>query len=159
MFLEKIYSVVFVVCFVASAAFAEKSPDFSLKGINGTIFNLSACKGKVVFLDFWATWCQPCRAAIPAVKKLHETKAANSNVIILGINVNEKQSTVERFVKSNGINYNILFGNDQICKDYKVNAFPLFFIIDTNGEIVARYVGYSPGLEEEWNNVIDELIK
>ncbi|MCA6070027.1 MAG: TlpA family protein disulfide reductase [Endomicrobium sp.] len=159
MFLEKMYLVAFVVCFMLGAVFAEKAPDFSLKDVNGIVFNLSAYKGKIVFLDFWTTWCPPCRVAIPAVKELHKTKATNPNVIVLGINVNEKQSTVERFVKSNGINYNVLLGNDQICKDYKVNAFPLFLIIDTNGEIIARYVGYSPGLEKEWGNAIDKLIK
>ncbi|MDR3256960.1 MAG: TlpA family protein disulfide reductase [Endomicrobium sp.] len=140
--------------------FAQKAPVFLLKDIDGNIFNLSDYKGKVVFLDFWTTWCPPCRAAIPAVKELHKTKTANySNVVILGINIGEKQSIVEQFVKSNGITYNILLGDDKICGDYRVTGFPSFFIIDVTGEIVKRYVGYYPGLEEEWNSVIDELVK
>ena len=159
MFLEKIYSVIFIVCFITGAVFAEKAPDFSLKDINGIVFNLSDYKNKVIFLDFWATWCPSCIAAIPAVNKLYKSNATNPNVAILSI-VNKKQSkVVKQFIKSKKINYDVLLGDDQILKDYKVNVFPLFFIIDTNGEIVKRYVGYPDGIEKEWNKVIDKLIE
>lgn len=156
---KKTYLVsVCIVIFMTSVIFAEKAPDFSLSDINGNHFNLSSCKGKIVFLDFWATWCPPCRKAIPAIKELHKTLDSN-DVIIMGINIEEEQSTIEQFIKDNDIKYSVLLGDDKVCEKYKVTAFPSFFIIDTNGEIIKYYRGYYDGLEKEWKEVINALIK
>jgi thiol-disulfide isomerase/thioredoxin len=152
----------FIVCIFLSAvvnsAYSEKAPNFQLLDLNGNPVKLSDFKGKVVFIDFWATWCPPCRESIPAIKELHRIKSQNPNIVMLGINVGEKKSTVEKFVKKNGINYAVLLSNDKTTDAYKVNAIPMFFIVDKKGEISARYAGYVSGLEKEWNKVIDKLL-
>jgi thiol-disulfide isomerase/thioredoxin len=142
----------------------KKAPIFSLPDINGTHFNLSHCKGKIVFLDFWTKWCPSYRKTIPAIKELH--KIVNSNdVVLVGINIDEKQSTIKQFIKDNDIKYNVLLGDDKVCEKYKINAFPSFFIIDTNSEIIKYYRGYYEKnirirrIEKEWKEVINALIK
>ena len=161
---KKIVALLIVCCLLFTSCSpknnpANRAPDFSLKDINGTVFNLSNYKNKIIFLDFWATWCPHCIAAIPAVNELHKSNATNPNVAILSI-VNEKQSkVVKQFIKRHKINYDVLLGDDQVRKDYEVGSFPSFFIMDTNGEIVWHHEGYSDVLKKEWDNVIDKLIK
>jgi thiol-disulfide isomerase/thioredoxin len=138
----------------------QRAQDFQLENVNGGLpVKLSDYKGKVVFLDFWATWCPPCRESIPAIKELHKTMADNSNVAILGINVGEKKADVEKFVRQNAISYSILLGDEKTSGNYKVSGIPVFFIINKNGEIAKRYVGYFRGLEKEWLKTINELSK
>ncbi len=152
--------VAFLMLFAAVCAFAaQPAADFSLKDTNGKVVRLSDYKGKVVFLDFWASWCPPCRNSIPAIKNLHKEMSGNSNVIILGINAGESSNTVTNFIKKQGINYTVLYGNNTTMQNYSVNGIPAFFIIDKKGNIAKRYTGYSEGLEQDWYTQINNLLK
>jgi len=155
---KKIFAVLAVVVFAAVFAGAEQAPDFKLQDMNGNVVQLSSFRGKVVFLDFWASWCPPCRASIPAVKALHKNMASNPNVVLLGINAGESKSTVEKFMKNNGMEYTVLLGDNDAMKNFKVNGIPAFFIIDKNGNIAKQYVGYSKGLEKDWDTQINALL-
>ena len=152
--IKKILYSLFVVILTAACSYtapAKKAPDFSLKSIDGKTVSLSDFRGKTVFLDFWATWCPPCRASIPAVKKLHDKHANAKNVAIIGINVGENKKTVEKFIQANEMHYTTLLSDDSIISQYSINSIPRFVIIDENGNILQVYNGYFQGLEKEWD--------
>ncbi|MCL2798829.1 MAG: TlpA family protein disulfide reductase [Endomicrobia bacterium] len=127
--------------------------------MRGNVVRLSDFKGKVVFLDFWASWCPPCRNSIPAVKNLHKNHGPDSGVVILGVNAGEKQATIEKFLKKEGIDYTVLLGDNNVMQKYGVSGIPAFFIIDQNGNIAKKHVGYYDGLEKEWDKEIALLLK
>jgi len=133
------------------------APDFSLKDTNGNTVTLSSLRGKVVFLDFWASWCPPCRMSIPKVQQLHE-RFKGKKVVVLGINVENNAKTAANFAKKENLGYTVLVGNDKVEKDYRISSIPGFFIIDTQGRILKKYAGYFPGMENEWDNIINQAL-
>lgn len=145
--------------FAVSFAYAEKASDFTLQGTDGKAVTLSDYKGKVVFLDFWASWCPPCRASIPAIKEMHKHYKGNSDIVIIGVNSGENEKTVAAFMEKMGMDYSNLYGTRAVSKDYNITGIPAFFIIDKNGDIVKKYSGYGKGLEKEWYKEIDALLK
>lgn len=156
---KKIFLSLTFVFLAASFVFAQKAPDFTLQDTDGNAVSLSDYQGKVVFLDFWASWCPPCRASIPAIKDLHKNMSENPNVIVLGINSGENEKTVADFMKKMGMDYPNLYGTNAVSKKYNVTGIPAFFIIDKNGQIAKKYAGYRNGLEKEWYSEIDALLK
>jgi peroxiredoxin len=131
---------------VASAPFDIKpAPDFELPDVNGKKVKLSDFKGKVIILDFWATWCPPCRAEIPGFIELYK-KYKDKGVEIIGISLDEGGvKDVVPFMKEFGINYHILIGNYKVTQDYGgIRGIPTTFVIDKKGNIRAKYVGYRP---------------
>jgi cytochrome c-type biogenesis protein len=143
------FTVLFLFAFSA-AAFSQTAPNFELLDTNGNIIKLSDFKGKTVFIDFWATWCPPCRESIPAVKSVHKRFAQNPEVVVLGVNMGEKPGDVINFAKNNAIKYPVLLGDKKTAQNYGITAIPAFFIIDKNGKIMKSYKGYSNSLETEW---------
>jgi len=118
------------------------APDFMLTSTDGKQIKLSDYKGKIVILDFWATWCAPCRKGIPDLVEIQ--KEYKDNVVIVGISL-DKQSTknfVIPFMKEFGINYPVVYGNGKVVADYGyIQAIPTSFIIDRKGNIVDGFVG------------------
>ncbi len=148
----------FFLCSAPCFAGGSPAPDFSLNDINGNRVTLSSCKGKVVFIDFWATWCPPCRKATPAVERLYK-KYEGSELAVFGINIENDLKAAKKFAETKKLNYPILVGDDTIGQEYTVQGIPAFFILNTDGEIVKRYTGYYPGMENEWEKEIDILLK
>lgn len=142
---------------VSCLAAAEKAPDFSLKDLNGKTVKLSDLKGKVVFLDFWASWCPPCQSSTPAVEKLHK-KYADRNVAVLGINVENDPAAAKNYVQKAGMTYPVLLADNKTTRAYKIGGIPAFFVISPDGTIARKIVGYSSGLESQWNKEIDTLL-
>lgn len=143
----------------APAAYCGGAYDFMLKDMSGNTVKLSDYKGKVVFLDFWASWCPPCRDSIPAVKDLHKKHSLDSKAAVLGVNAGEKHGTVDKFLKKQGIDYTVLLGDNETLQKYNVNGIPAFFIIGKDGNIAKKYTGYYRGLEKEWDKEIELLLK
>lgn len=135
------------------------SNDFKLKDLDGKTVALSDFRGKVVFIDFFATWCPPCRQSIPAVESLYNKYKDNPNVVFLGINVGEDEQKVKDFVKESGITYKVLLGDKNVMASYKIRSIPSFFVIDARGNISNKHVGYMPGLEAQWDQDIKILLK
>ena len=131
------------------------APDFTLQSIDGKMISLSDFKGKMVFLDFWATWCPPCRASIPAVKELHAKFAGREDIVIIGINVGESKETVINFVKQNNINYMTLLADKSVTSKYSISGIPRFIIIGKDGNILKNFTGYSQGMEAEWIKILE----
>ncbi|WP_298844212.1 TlpA family protein disulfide reductase [Clostridium sp.] len=118
-----------------------KAIDFKLKDLNGKELSLSDLKGKRVFLNFWATWCPPCKAEMPEIEKLYqETK--NSNLVIVAVEIGEPLSTVKPFIDSNKYNFKVLIDPDQrVAAQYNITSIPTSYFIDVDGNIISKNIG------------------
>jgi peroxiredoxin len=132
---------------VASAAFCaevkhQPAPAWELKDTTGKTVKLSDFKGKVVVLDFWATWCPPCRQEIPGFIDLQK-KFADKGLVIVGISLDEKgPSVVTPFITKLGMNYPVVMGTQEVSEKYgDIQAIPTTFVIDRQGNIVAADEG------------------
>jgi len=131
------------------------APDFSLKDLSGKTVSLSSYRGRVVLLDFWATWCPPCRMSIPELVGLQE-KYRDKGLAILGLSVDDPQRVSDKdlkeFKKMAKINYPILRVDQKILEDYFAKqrmAIPTMFIIDGEGKIIEKIPGFLPGALEK----------
>jgi peroxiredoxin len=127
---------------VVSLHAAAPAPAWTLKDLNGKTVQLSDFKGKVVILDFWATWCPPCREEIPGFIDLQK-KYHGRGLTVVGVSLDQGgPGVVSSFVKSQGINYPIVMGDDSVAQQYgDIQAIPTTFVIDPSGNIVAKHEG------------------
>ncbi len=137
---------VFVVALLSSCTQGEvavaTAADFKLQDLDGKTVKLSDFKGKPVLIDFWATWCPPCRAAIPEIQKLHKTYSSKG-LVVLGISTDQGGwDEVKSFAGEYGITYRILKGTDDILDSYQVRTIPMVVLLNKEGRIVKRYLGF-----------------
>ena len=137
------------------AGAGSMAPDFSLPDLSGRRVTLKDHRGKVVILDFWATWCGPCRMAIPELVELQD-KYRPRGVAVIGISMDDRHMCPDAYLRAFKekfkVNYLILRFNHKVAQDYfgKSNmAIPTLFIIDRDGKIRNKIVGYSPGAVEK----------
>jgi thiol-disulfide isomerase/thioredoxin len=136
----------------------SSAPDFTLKTLDGQEITLSKLKGRVVLLDFWATWCAPCREAIPHLIHLHKTYKENG-LEVIGLNVDRGDAdTVRRFVKSMDIPYPIAPTPDDVSRSYGATGLPTTILVDKNGRIRQKFLGFSSEISKEMTAVVAELI-
>lgn len=119
----------------------DQAPDFKLDDLDGKPLTLAASHGKVILLNFWATWCGPCRAEIPDLIELQ--KKYGDRLQIIGLDVDDDDSTeVKKFVTANGINYPIGMATNEIRMQYGgVAALPTSFVLDADGRVVQKHEG------------------
>ena len=127
---------------VKSAKDRKPAPDFSLKDADGKLVRLSDYRGKVVLLDFWATWCGPCKIEIPWFIDM-QRKNKDRGFVVLGVSMDDEGwEAVKPFVAEAGVNYRVVMGNDATAQVYGgVDALPTTFLIDRTGNIAAVHVG------------------
>ena len=119
----------------------DTAPAFQLNDLDGKLLSLSEAKGKIVLLNFWATWCGPCRAEIPDLVDLQKRYSDKLEIIALATDEDDPDE-VRRFILQSGINYRVAMVSDEIRRDYGgVAALPTSFVIDTQGRIVQKHVG------------------
>ena len=117
------------------------APDFSLPQLNGQSLQLSAYRGKVVLLDFWATWCTPCREEIPHLVEL-QNKHRDQGLQIIGISMDDSPEPVREFYQHFQMNYPVVMGNAEIGELYGgVLGLPIAFVIGRDGRISAKHIG------------------
>jgi len=115
--------------------------DFSLSLPEGETKSLSSYKGKVVFLNFWATWCGPCRIEMPSLETLYN-KFSDKGLEILAVNCREDQAAVSSFLRNEGFTFPVLLDLDgRVSLNYGIQAIPTTFLIDRDGMIILRLVG------------------
>ncbi len=117
------------------------APDFSLKTLQGETRSLSSYQGSIVFLNFFATWCGPCRAEMPSMEVLYNT-LNGEKFVILAVDLQEERSTVERFIQQNRLTFPVLLDErGGAGKLYGVQAIPTSYVIDKTGKIIAGMTG------------------
>ncbi|HEY7746398.1 MAG TPA: TlpA disulfide reductase family protein [Desulfuromonadales bacterium] len=135
------------------------APDFTLKDLNGNPVTLSQLRGKVVFLNFWATWCPPCLAEMPAMERLNEVYGSQ-NFVMLAVNIEEDVEAVKDFLKENPHSFSVLLDLEANAQNlYGVYRFPETFLIDKNGKIVERYLGARDWSGVDFLKLINALMK
>jgi thiol-disulfide isomerase/thioredoxin len=116
------------------------APDFSLPLLDGKTINLADLRGKAVFLNFWATWCGPCRAEMPSMEALFR-RYRNRGLVILAVNVREDRGNAAAFMDQLGLHFPAALDSGGVSRRYGITAFPTTYIIDREGFIVSRIVG------------------
>jgi len=133
------------------------APDFSLKTLNDQEITLSKLKGKVVLLDFWATWCAPCRESIPHLIQLYKTNQEKGFVVI-GMSMDRgERDMVHRFVKSMDIPYPVVIAPDDVARNYGVSSLPTAIFIDKAGKIQEKIVGFNSSIANKMMAKVADL--
>jgi len=135
-----------------------KAPDFTLRDVNGRTVTLASLKGKVVLLNFWATWCPPCKAEMPSMNKLYnELKSKGFEVV--AVSTDNGISPVKEFLAKNRIDFTVIFDETKaVAREYKVFSMPTTFLIDRNGFIVEKFYGEYEWTDAEVRKQIEKLL-
>ena len=137
----------------------DAAPEFALKDLDGKEVTLASLKGKVVLLDFWATWCGPCKAAMPTIQKLSEEYKAK-DVVILGVNTwEQKKDGAKDYMASKKYTYGCLLNGDDLAKAYGISGIPTLVIIGKDGKVVEIEVGLSDATGDGLRKAIDAALK
>ena len=137
----------------------EKAPDFTLLTLDGKEVKLTDYSGKIVIIDFWATWCGPCRKGIPDLVSIQ--KEYKDELVVIGISLDQPstQSSLQPFIDHFGINYLIVLGTQEVSVAYgNIQAIPTSFIIDGERNIVQKHIGLvsKETLIEEINSLLSQ---
>ncbi len=142
------------------AVVGSKAPAFTLKDIDGGNVSLSGFSGRVVVMDFWATWCAPCKETTKELERLHQ-QYKDRGVVVIGISMDAGGSAVRKvkdFAEQHHLSYLMLLDNGETSKIYAVRTIPATFILDRDHVIAKIYPGYMPGLGEKISGELEKLI-
>jgi len=144
---------------VRQAQAANPAPDFTLKTLGGPNLRLNEQRGQVVLLNFWATWCAPCKQEMPHLNRLHD-KYRDAGFVLLGINVDDDPAKAALDAAKLGIKFPVLLdGAKTVSKLYGLNAMPTTVVIDRDGRVRHVHQGYRNGLEVVYDQQIRALVK
>ena len=144
-----------------SSAGLEQSaaPDFTLKSVDGENLKLSEFRGEVVLINFWASWCGPCRQEMPLLSDLHDKYRA-LGFTVLGVNVEEDSAKARKLLQKMPVSFPVLFDNESVVsKQYDVVAMPSTVLVDRDGNMRYLHKGYKPGLEAVYLQQIRDLVR
>src|SRR5438034_3812996 len=135
------------------------APQFSLANLDGKNVSLKDFADKVMVVDFWATWCGPCREEIPHLNKLYENYRGKG-LVVAGISMDaEGPEVVKQFAKELRMEYPVVMGDENVQQDFGgIVGLPTTFIIDRKGNIVKKYTGYQPAIMQDMEQTIKELM-
>ena len=138
----------------------DVAPDFTVEMLDGSRITLSDLRGKVVLVNFWATWCPPCRQEMSHLQKDVIDRFAGKDVVVLPISRGEKRETVEAFIEKMGYTFPVgLDGDQSIYKKYASNYIPRSVVVGKDGKVVYVAVGYDETIAKEVDNAITEALK
>lgn len=142
-----------------AASVQGKAPNFTLKSNTGKNIKLSELRGQVILLNFWASWCGPCRQEMPLLEKLQRRYSA-LGFTVLGVNVEEDPRKAKTLLKDISVSFPILFDTrNKVSKQYKVSAMPSTVMIDRDGNMRYLHKGYKPGDEAQYKKWVKQLIR
>lgn len=146
--------------FTATAAEVGKTaPDFTLKSLGGKNLKLSEMAGNVVLINFWASWCGPCREEMPLLNSLHK-KYEPLGFTVLGVNVEQDVKGAEGFLKNFPVDFPVLLdGDNRVSKQYEVIAMPTTVVVDRDGNMRFLHQGYKSGDEAKYRKMVKELVR
>lgn len=135
-----------------------KAKDFTLENLEGSRVSLKDFEGKLVFLNFWATWCGPCRYEMPAMEKLWQ-KFKEEDFVILAVDVREGKEKVSSFVKENGLTFPVLLDSrGGVASTYGIRAIPTTYLLDPEGRIVGKALGARDWASQDAFKLIEQLL-
>ena len=139
------------------------APDFQLKSLDGQTVSLGSLRGRPVMLNFWATWCGPCRVEMPFIQGVFEDSDwAEQGLMVLGVNLGDSPSAVRSFMEDNGLSFTVLLDADQsAAQDYNIRGIPTTYFIDKNGIIKDIKIGtFQNKAEIDWrlvNSIMEDV--
>jgi peroxiredoxin len=144
---------------VTAGVISGSAPDFTLKSASGENLKLSEYRGEVVLINFWASWCGPCRQEMPLLDELHQ-RYKSLGFTVLGLNVEEDSTQARKLLQDLPVSFPVLFDNQSnVSRQYDVVAMPSTVLIDRNGQLRYLHKGYQPGLENTYLEQVRELIR
>jgi cytochrome c biogenesis protein CcmG, thiol:disulfide interchange protein DsbE len=152
-----IISVFLAVTSLPLYANSNTAPDFKLPGMDGPV-QLSDFKGKVVYLDFWASWCQPCKKSFPWMNEIQH-KYADEGLKIVAVNLDKNRELADKFLKKMQADFNIVFDEKgATASTYKLRGMPSSFIITRDGLVYASHIGFRDKDKEQLEDAIKSLL-
>ena len=141
----------------APAKASEKAPHFSIPGRHGQV-SIAAHKGKVVYLDFWASWCGPCRKSFPWMNRIQK-RYGKRGFVVVAINLDKDRSLAEQFLKDVPANFAIGYDpKGKVATAYQLKGMPSSFVIDKTGKIQVRHAGFHDSTPEKMELAIQSLL-
>lgn len=161
--MKKISVLLASLLFASFSAFAvevgQMAPDFELQGQNGTTVKLSSYKGKTVYLDFWASWCGPCKQSFPWMNEMQSRYGAKKFQVV-GVNVDQKTDDAKAFLKENNANFDIVFDSTgKIPKTFQIKGMPTSMLIGADGKVLSIHTGFKPEQKPELEKQIKDAMK
>lgn len=149
----------FTVSSLSAGELAGAAPNFTLTSRTGEPVSLADLQGEVVMVNFWATWCGPCRQEMPHLEALHQ-RYSDLGFTLLGVNVEEDSSLSDKFLAETPVSFPILFDpQNQVSQLYDVVAMPSTVMIDRSGNMRYIHHGYKPGYENDYQTQIRALLR
>jgi len=158
-FLGVVASVMSLGSIAASDLTGQQAPDFVLKSATGENLRLSEYRGDVVMINFWATWCGPCRQEMPLLDDLY-ARYSRVGFNLLGVNIDDDAGRAMQMVQELGVNFPVLFDDSkEVSRLYQVEAMPVTVLVDREGTVRHVHHGYKPGYEEKYLTQIRSLLR
>ena len=143
----------------ALPAMGAAAPDFAAKSDSGRNVRLSELRGQVVLINFWASWCSPCRQELPLLNKIY-TQYRNAGFMLLAVNVDDNRKDADAMLKRLNLRFPTLFdGSKKVAKLYGVDTMPATLVIDRDGRVRYVHRGYYDGYERKYEQQVRELLK
>ena len=154
-----VFSVFAASSLASSGMEGQPAPDFALKSSTGENLRLSEYRGDVVMINFWATWCGPCRQEMPLLDALY-SRYQRVGFSLLGVNIDDDSRRAMQMIEELGVSFPVLFdARKEVSKLYEVEAMPVTVIVDREGNVRYIHHGYKPGYEDKYLDQIRSLLR
>ncbi|MCG8371222.1 MAG: TlpA family protein disulfide reductase [Proteobacteria bacterium] len=145
--------------FASGGLEGQAAPDFALRSSTGGNLRLSEYRGDVVMINFWATWCGPCRQEMPLLDELY-SRYQRVGFRLLGVNIDDDSRRAMKMVEELGVDFPVLFdARKEVSKLYEVEAMPATVLVDRDGTVRYVHLGYKPGYEDRYLDQIRSLLR
>lgn len=142
-----------------AASLNTPAPDLTLKTMDGENLRLSEQKGDILLINFWASWCGPCRQEMPLLEELHQ-KYEDLGVSVWGVNIEQDSQAAKNWLKEMQVSFPILFDEtNKASEDFSVDAMPTTVLIDREGNIRFHHRGFKAGYEKKYDAELGQLVR